>query len=271
MVSLMVVEFIGSTGAGKTTVLGSVERRLANRKPTITSADLVTGLLGLRGVNHPTVRNLIQEVLGFPFLFSTLYQHWAFFVCTMKLLLRNARPDVTTISNLRSLERKLGVYTLVRLIAGDRIILVDEGPVLAAHMFIHGAGRPAAREIATFAETVPLPDAIVHVRAPVDTVVHRTLLRPDPPRELSSRSRCEVVRYSEAAAALFDQLAAALSGVVPILVVDNPDMDEQRQQAVVKSIASFIMNHQLKVGRNANAALNGSTAWDVGEYRKDAR
>lgn len=267
----MVVEFIGSTGAGKTTVLRSVERRLANWTTTTTSADLIKGLLGLRGITHPTVQNLIQEVLGFPFLFSSLYQHRTFFMCTMKLLLRNARTDVTTINNLRSLERKLGVYTLVRLIAGDRIILVDEGPVLAAHMFIDDAGRPAAREIATFAETVPLPDAIVHVRAPVDTVVHRTLRRPDPPRVLSSRSRCDVIRYSEAAAALFDQLVAALSGVLPILVVDNPDMDEERQQAVVESIASFIINHQLKVGRNPNAALHGSTAWDVGEYRKDAR
>ncbi len=260
----MIVEFIGSTGAGKTTVLRSVERRLANRAPATTSTDLVTGLLGLQTVTHPTVQNLIQEVLGFPLFVSALYQYRAFVASTMKLLLRDARPNVTTINNLRSLERKLGVYTLVRRIEGDRIILVDEGPVLAAHMFVHASDRLTAIEIARFAEALPLPDTIVYVRAPIDAVVHRTLLRPDPPRELLSRSRSDLVRHAKAAAALFDQLVALLSGALPILVVDNPDMDERRQQVVVETIAGFIMSHPLEVRRRPNTALIGSTPLGAG-------
>ena len=264
LASHMIVEFIGSTGAGKTTVLRSVERRLAKGAPATTSSDIVTGLLGLQGVTHPTLQNLIQEVVGFPFFVSSLYRYRAFVASTLKLLLRDARPNVTTINNLRSLERKLGVYTLIRRITDDRIILVDEGPVLAAHMFVHAVHRLTAREIVTFAEALPLPDTIVYVRAPIDVVVHRTLLRPDPPRELLSRSRSDLARHAKAAAALFDQLVALLSGALPILVVDNPDTDERRQQVVVETIAGFIMNHPLEVRRRPNTALIGSTPLGAG-------
>lgn len=267
----MVVEFIGSTGAGKTTVLRNVERRLANRTTTTTSADLVTGLMGLRGVTHPTVRNLIQELIAFPFLVPALHQHRGFVVCTLKLLVRDAKPSLITINNIRSLERKLGVYMLVRRIAGNRIVLVDEGPLLSAHMFVHAFDRLTAREIATFAQTLPLPDMIVHIRAPVDAVVGRTLLRPDPPRETLCRALSDLVRYAEAAAALFEQLVVALRGALPILTVDNPDMDAQHQQAVVETIAGFIINHSPKVCRTPIPSMTGMAASGVGQHRTNAR
>jgi thymidylate kinase len=267
----MIVEFIGSTGAGKTTVLRSVERRMANRATTITSADLVTGLLGLQGTAHPTLQNLIQELLGFPFFVSLLYRHRKFVMCTTRLLLREAHSAMISINNLRSLERKLGVYSLVKRLDGDRIILVDEGPMLAAHMFVYAADPMKASEIAKFAEVLPLPDAIVYVRAPIETVVDRTLIRTDPPRELRSCSRADLVRYAEAAAALFDQLVARLSGVLPILVVDNPNMDECRKQVVAEAIALFIQKHTLEARRRPNAALIGSTAWGARRQHTDAR
>src|SRR5579859_1200321 len=142
----MLVEFIGCTGAGKTTVLNRVERRLSNWTSTTTSDRFVTGLLGLRGVTHPTAQNLIQEVVGFPFFVFLLPQHRAFVRCTLKLLLRSASPSMTLISNIRSLERKLGVHTLANRIAGDRIILVDEGPVLATHFLVPAMSDLTARE-----------------------------------------------------------------------------------------------------------------------------
>lgn len=265
----MVVEFIGSTGAGKTTLLKSVERQLANWTTVTTSTDLVTGLVGLRGITHPTVQNLIQEVLGFPFLVSSLHRHRVFIAGSMKLL-RHAKPGLIMVNYVRSLERKLGVSTLVRLIAGDRIILVDEGPVLAAHMLVHGGGSATAREIATFAETIPLPDTIVYVRAPIEAIVERTLARPDAPRELSSHNRTELARYAEAAAALFDQLVASLNSIIPILVVDNPDMDEQHRQAVAEMVASFIWNVHSKMRPKPREILNGSSPVGVHKHHTDA-
>ena len=267
----MLVEFIGSTGAGKTTVLRSVQCHLATKAATTISAELVTGLVGMEGVTHQTVQNLVQEVVGLPFFVSSLYRHRGFVESTVRLLLREARSSVITICNLRSLERKLGGYTLIRRIAGDRIILIDEGPVLAAHMFVYAGHRVSPRDIGTFAATVPLPDLIVYVRAPVDAVVRRTLLRQDPPRAMASRFRPDLVRYAEAAADLFEQLVALLRPVVPVLVVDNPDMDEERREVVADAIAGSVINHRLKVDRRPNPALIGGAPLGVGQHGTDAR
>lgn len=266
----MIVEFIGSTGAGKTTVLRSVERCLANRARTTTSTDFVTGLVGLQGITHPTVRNLIEELVGFPFFVYSLNPHRVFFAHAMKLVLSRAYSTLITVNNIRSLERKLGVYELVRLKGRDRIILVDEGPVLAAHMFIYGADRLTTDELAAFAKVIPLPDVIVYVRAPIETIVKRTLLRPDPPRELSSRTRLDVARYAEAAAILFDQLAASLGSVLPILVVDNPDTDQQGQQVVAEEIASFILDRHLDLRTTPNEMVERSRSFGISGHRTDA-
>ncbi|HKJ62491.1 MAG TPA: hypothetical protein VKA94_10965 [Hyphomicrobiales bacterium] len=266
----MIVEFIGSTGAGKTTVLRSVNRRLASRAPTKTSSDLVTGLVALQGITHPTVRNLIEELVGFPFFVYSLIPHRAFMALAMKLLLSRTNSAMTTINNIRSLERKLGVHKLISLKARDQIILADEGPILAAHMFIYNAGRLTADELAAFVKVVPLPDAIVYIRAPIETIVRRTLLRPDPPRELSSCTRPDMARHAEAAACLFDQMAGALVGVLPILIVDNPDMDQQRQQSVAEEVSSFVLCRYQKIHPPPNQTMEGNPSFDFSERPTDA-
>lgn len=266
----MLIEFIGSTGAGKSTVLRRVERRLSNCTSTMTSDRLVTGLLGLGGVVNPTVQNLIQEAVGFPFFLFSLPQQRAFVGCTLKLLLRGARPSMTLINNLRSLERKLGVYTLTKRMAGDRIILVDEGPVLATHFLVPAMSELADCEIAEFAKTLPLPNLIVYVRAPVATIVSRTLRRPDPPREVASLIQKDLTRYAEATVALFELLVTLLRDKVPILVVDNPDMDDQHQKTIVETIENFILNHKRQLCGSSIPESTGSACSRLGQRRASA-
>lgn len=263
----MLVEFIGSTGAGKSTVLSRVERRLSNWTSTTRSDRFVTGLLGLGRVAHPTAQNLIQEVVGFPFFVSSLHQQRAFVGCTLKLLLRSVGPSMTLINNIRSLERKLGVYTLTKSIAGDRIILVDEGPILATHFLVPAMSELAPCEIAMFVKTLPLPDLIVYVRAPVATIVNRTLRRPDPPREVAALIPSDLVRYAESTVVLFDQLVALLRDTLPILVVDNPDRDEQHQQTIVETIENFILNHKRQLCGSPIPASTGSARSGLDQRR----
>ena len=129
----MIVEFIGSTGAGKTTLISEVRRRLAKTAEVRTSFDVVAARLGLRAVTHPTAQNLIQELVGLPFFIRSLTRQKAFVAFALRLLARQANFTVFTINNLRSLQRKIGVYEIIRRYAHDRIILVDEGTVLLAH------------------------------------------------------------------------------------------------------------------------------------------
>jgi hypothetical protein len=78
----MIIEFIGSTGAGKTTLIAAVQRRLAQTTEATTAFELVAAPLGLRSVTHPTARNLIQEVAGLPFLLGSLPRHKAMLAYT---------------------------------------------------------------------------------------------------------------------------------------------------------------------------------------------
>jgi len=239
----MLVEFIGSTGAGKTTVLNKVKCCLENSMPTTISSALATDILGLRGVTHPTVVNLVQEFVGFPFFVRFLCRYRAYFKCAVSLLFRHSRPGLVMINNFRSIERKLGMYCLARHMERDRVVLIDEGPAQAAHMFAFGRGRLHSEEIDELSKTLPLPDLLVYVTAPMNAVADRTLRRHDPPREMSSHVPAEVVTYAASANGIFDRLVGSLKHKVPILVIDNPDGDELRNRAVAESVATVITQH----------------------------
>lgn len=249
----MLVEFVGSTGAGKTTVLRLSKRLLSQVAPCTTVADLATGVLSSRPTANPTIQNVIQELVGLPFFLCSLRRHRAFLACMAMYLFRHSRPNLMAIRNLRSLERKLGTYTLARCLAGDRIALFDEGPLLAAHMFVYDGVTDG--QIVAFVNAVPLPDLIVYVRAPIDDVVSRTQQRPDPPRQIASRPRRELVRLAEAADAIFENILTRLNGRVPILTVDNPGSDRNSRPVSADTIASFIIQHRLKSGSSPAAPI----------------
>jgi deoxyadenosine/deoxycytidine kinase len=241
----MIIEFIGCTGAGKTTLIKEVQRRLTKTGQVTTSTDLVIGLLNLRNVTNPTVQNFIQELVSFPFFIRSLYKYKAFMLYTMRLFLRNSSISIRTINNLRSLERKIGVYEITRRCSKDRIILVDEGPILAAHMFVFTEAAYTPEEIARFADLLPLPDLVVYVRASVDTLVKRTLRRVDPPREMNTKNLSQTEGYAKSAVTIFDQLVKAGSIQRRLLRVESPDFAEQGYDKVVDDISKSILNHSL--------------------------
>jgi thymidylate kinase len=240
----MMIEFIGSTGAGKTTLFAAVQRRLAGTTGVTTAFDLLAAPLGLRGVTHPTARNLIQEAAGLPFLLASLPRHRPVLAFTLRMLARQAGFSVFTLNNLRSLARKIGVYEFGRRYGRDRIILVDEGTVLLAHnLFVYSSASYTAEEITRFAALTPLPDLIVYVRAPVETLIGRALRRTDPPREMRSKDRAQIETYVGRAAALFEQLVKTEPIRGRVLIVENPESDESDQragEAAVDCITGFI-------------------------------
>jgi thymidylate kinase len=145
-------------------------------------------------------------------------------------------------NNLRSLERKIGVYEILRGYPHNWIILVDEGPVLATHMFAFGNIPLATEEIARFASLLPLPDLLVYVKIPIDTLVQRTLERADPPRELGAKNRVQIELAVRGTEFLFDQLVNTENIRSRILIVDNSDL--YTQDVAVDCIIEFIHEYQ---------------------------
>ena len=245
----MIIEFIGSTGAGKTTLISEVQSRLSQTTEVATSFDVVASPLGLRRVTHPTIRNLIQEIVGFPFFIGSLYRHKAIIVFILRMLARQANFSFFTINNLRSLERKIGVDEIIKRRQHDKIILVDEGPLLLAHnVFVYSGAHYTCEEITRFASLVPLPDIIIYIKVPVDILVQRSLQRTDPPREMRSRNRELIEKHINRAVKMFDQLIAAENIQARLLIVENPDFSHGRSK-VIDNIVQFILRYE-RTGKN---------------------
>ena len=239
----MIVEFIGSTGAGKTSLISKIHLRLAQTTVVTTPFDLIAAPLSLSGITHPTAQNLIQEFVAFPFFLGSLNRYRKFLAHTIKTFSKNTKFSIHTINNLRSLERKIGLYEITQRYSRDRIILVDEGPALAAHMFVFTGSLVNASEIATFAVLLPLPDLIVYIKAPIEVLVRRALQRPDPPREIGGRDPVMTEKYVRSATAVFDQLMEAERIHSRLLVVNNPDLTEEEHDKVADQVTASILQH----------------------------
>jgi thymidylate kinase len=239
----MIVEFIGSTGAGKTSLISKIHHKLAQTTVVTTPFDLISTPLGLSHVTHPTVQNLIQELVAFPFFIGSLNRYRKFLAHTIRTFSHNTKFSIHTINNLRSLERKIGLYEITQRYNRDRIILVDEGPILAAHMFVFSGSMVTSSELTAFAALLPLPDLIVYITAPIEVLVRRALNRPDPPREMGSKDPAMTENYVRSATAVFDQLMEADRLRNRLLIIDNPDLTPEEHDRVVDKVVEAILNH----------------------------
>jgi len=238
----MIVEFIGSTGSGKTTLISEVHRCLTKTGRVTTSIDLATGLLGLRGVTNPTLQNLVMEFVSLPVFILALHRHNKFIGHTVKIFWRNTGFSMQTIHNLRSLVRKIGMYEITKHLGKDQVILVDEGPILAAHMFVPAGNTYTPEEITRFTDLLPLPDLVVYIRASVDTLMERTLRRTDPPREVDLKNQARMEEYLKRAVAMFDQLTQAENILPRLLVVESLDIAEPGFDQVIDSVYQSILD-----------------------------
>jgi len=240
----MIVEFIGSTGAGKTTLISEVRQRLAESAEVTTSIGLATGLVGLNGVTNVTVQNLVRELVGFPFFLRSLPRHKTFLRYTLGMIARQENSFFLKLNYLRSLERKIGVEELVRRHNHEGIILVDEGMVLAAYItFVYTDAVYTSEEIAEFARLIPLPDLIVYIRVPVETLVQRTLERPDPPREIR-RNPSLTEEYIRRAVDMFEQLVEIEGIKKRVLIVEDSGGGETELESIADHVTKYILNYE---------------------------
>ena len=240
----MIIEFIGCTGAGKTTLFTEVQRKLAQAAQLSTAFEVVAAPLGLRRITHPTAQNLIQEVAGLPFFVRSLHQHAPFLGFILSMLARHGKFTFQTLNYLRSLERTVGVYESIRHHEQGQLVLVDEGTLILAHnVFVYTEAHYTPEEIAQFAQLAPLPDLIVYIKAPVDTLLQRTLQRTDPPRELKARTPAVIEHYIKRAATMFEQLVQTEALRSRVLVVENLDTKPAGRDRIVTTITDFILKH----------------------------
>ena len=237
----MIVEFIGCAGAGKTTL-----RRIMCEDPSggnqlVTMPDLLLDRALLRWITHPTAVNVVQEVGGLPFFLRASPRERDFLALANRMLMQNAPSMFHKLNGMRGIVRKVGMFEFARSRASDRIVLSDEGTLLTAYnLFVMTNVAFAISDLEHFARLVPLPDLVVHVRAPVASLVKRAASRPDPRRQHLGRNAREVERDIRRTLDVFDLVVttAPLSGRV--LVVDNDDGDWTGRRELAGEIARWV-------------------------------
>jgi thymidylate kinase len=249
----MIVEFIGCTGAGKTTLINEVRARLTETVEVVTAHEIIARQVGLGVSYNPTLRNLVEECACLPHFLGSLHRHRAFVALTVRLFARESRLSLAAVSNLRSIVRKIGGYEIARRHDPDAVVLVDEGPAQAAHMFAFNAAPPGPAEVARFAGLLPLPDVFVYVRTPVESLVRRTQDRPDPPRQMLDEPAASTEAHVRAAIAIFDRLAQAESLRGRTVIADNTDCPPQERRMLAEHVAESILS-RMTAHREAAAA-----------------
>ena len=233
----MIVELIGCDGAGKTT-LGRMlaEPRVLGARAVV-MADLALDRPGLRGITHPTARNLAQEVVGLPFLLRAFGRRRGYLTFARDMHARYAPSAYHRLNGMRGIARRVGMYELARSTAADRIVVSDEGTVLSAYLFALTDVELDRSHIARFVELVPAPDTIVYVRASIEALVERALARPDPRPQHAGKPRREVERTIARTVGVFDFVAESSPLRDRVLVVENDD-DHERLRRLADGIAS---------------------------------
>jgi len=237
----MIVEFIGATGAGKSTLARGLVKRGVPARGVRMATDLVTDRLGRRWIDDAHAINLLADVSALPSFIRSLDRDRDFVRFAFDRLGRHAPSTFAKVNYRRNIVRKLGMHEMARNADPGTTFLVDEGTILIAYQLFVYSGAPFTQaDLEIFARLVPLPDLVVHVKAPIDVLLRRAMTRPDRRRELARGDVREVERRIARAVELFDGLAKVEPIRGRLLTVDVADDSPERLDAAVREIAGWL-------------------------------
>jgi thymidylate kinase len=232
----MIVEFIGCSGAGKTTVAHMVRDR-GGASPAVMALELVMDRPGRRWIRQPQLVNLVADATVLPAFLSAGPGELLRFAD--RRLRRYAPSAFARVNYLVNVERRVGAQLLALRRGNGATILSDEGALLlASQLFVYADGPYERADLERFVALVPLPDRVVYVRAPLEELVDRSMRRADRRRELAAVGRAEVERWTVRNHELFEALAAVPPVAERLLVVDDGAAGEG--EALVDRIVAFI-------------------------------
>jgi energy-coupling factor transporter ATP-binding protein EcfA2 len=172
----LVVEFIGATGVGKSTLLPAVAEFLSAQGLRVRLADeAILARWGLALPNHPGVRSAVVLLLALPpfalFLLTRKGRRLSWLA--LRAIVRGMGSTWIGAKLLGNFVKRIGSHFLLERVPNDRLecdlVLCDEGVVHAAHnLFVHVRCGPRESEVVQFGRLVPRPDLLVWVTAPAE-------------------------------------------------------------------------------------------------------
>ena len=218
----MIIEFIGSTGAGKTTLannaLGDCQEQ---RTDILMSTDFVLEQGGLNWIKSKFARTLCLDLLSSVACLATWRNNLEFYVFAGQVILRLPVGWFERLNLARNVLKKIGIYEIIRRRSSEgQIVLVDEGTLHAAHnLFAHISVRMNEGDLATFVRLVPLPDVAIYVTQSESVLIERTMERGHKRIPDSSYANIEV--FVKRALETFDKLVRELVLEKRMLTLDS--------------------------------------------------
>ncbi len=178
------VEFVGCSGAGKTTLRRSVYSRLLGEGVYVYSPlELFLGrFLGSR-ISSDALENVILDILVFPAFLSSMRSYKEFFFIAKDAIWARTYNYGRRILLLRSVVRKIGLSHFIKCRnRRGEVVLVDEGPIHIAHIiYINGEKHDVPIDYDMFVGLAPKPDLVVYVDTKLEVMLSRAHDRGDPP------------------------------------------------------------------------------------------
>lgn len=190
----MLIEFVGCSGAGKTTQIERVlAALLARKRAAASSTALIAERTHTAWIKDLTLRNVCLDFFLFPWLLLAFKDHFGFCLFGLLQIVRNADSGLSILQRVLSQLRNVAGNELLRRLAKPEFILIDEGTICGVHnVLVHLKRPPEDALIETYSRLVPKPELIIHIDTPVDVAFSRTEARLDPPlrfHTLSERLR----------------------------------------------------------------------------------
>jgi thymidylate kinase len=236
----MILEFTGATGAGKTLLAAQVRRSLQQRGlPVANARDLLLGRSMLNVLGREGVQNVFIELALSVVIVPALARYRDLLAFSWRAARSYTDSRYLALKALRGVWRQIGFYELARRAKRSTIVLADEGTVHAAHyLFVQLSSIVSSDYLESFVRLVPMPDLVVCVETPQETLLVRIRERADPPRRTLSRLDSELL--IETAANVFAQLKRIPRLSRRLLVVDGDDGTaadlEQKAEGVVEAV-----------------------------------
>jgi hypothetical protein len=256
-----VVEFIGVTGVGKSTLMAAVAESLSRDGVRVRDAEeMILARYGLAFPRHPKVRSALVHFLA-------LNPFWRYF-CTrnglnlsrlaLGSIARGMGSLWTGFRLLRNFLKRIGSHLLLEKVREESdvcdLVLCDEGVVHAAHnLFVHTGVTPNREEIVQFGRMVPKPDLLIWVTAPT-TQSAEVILRRGHSRV--HRTGAAALAFAEHAHATFEALSTVEGVREKIYQFDNSTTGSGPSDGIIRARASAlgeVLKRRLQERRGAAA------------------
>jgi thymidylate kinase len=205
----MIIEFIGSTGAGKTTlikhILDTCEREGIY---AVVGTDFVLKQCRLNGVKSHLLRAVLINLISLSASLAAWRNNLVFyrFVIHIILKLPGAVSWPERLFLVKNILKRIGIYETIRHHGSEQQMhLVDEGTLHVAHsLFVQTIGEFNSHDLSTFASIAPLPHVVVYIRQDEAVLIKRVLARGH--QRVPDHSFAAAAHFVKQAVNVFDEL-----------------------------------------------------------------